>query len=193
MTLAFEPDEFGESLEAVVNLPGWGSMGGRLDYPRFRHLPQDGSLVITIADEGRGTAPLDEREREVVEGFLADHDRLRRALLEATFARYADLRPEYGAGEDSADDPYAMMPPVAESDGLAPMIRPIRLHLHLRTREGTPYVGIEAQTLWDQEHGLGVLLREDRVVEFGAADVAYETWIVDDDLARHANPAPPAP
>ena len=110
--------------------------------------------------------------------------------MHETFARYEKLRIEYDAEEDTEDDPYALMPPVADADALASLIRPIRLHLHLRMAEGTPYVGIETQPQWDQEHGLGLLFQGDRLVEFAAAEMAWQTFVVDRDLASGGNSAP---
>lgn len=112
----------------------------------------------------------------------------RSSLLTETFARYPALRAEY-LGLYGLDDDETFMPPISSADDLKPMIRPIRIHLPLRTLNGVPYVGVEAQTTWDQEHGLGILLSGGRVVDYGAADVSWASWKIDEDITARRGAA----
>jgi hypothetical protein len=49
---------------------------------------------------------------------------------------------------------------------------------------GVPYVGVQFEARWDDEHGAGVLLHGLRVVDVGLADTAYLLWIAERDARR---------
>jgi hypothetical protein len=44
-----------------------------------------------------------------------------------------------------------------------------------------PYVGFEFGCTWDDEHGLGVLMHGERVVDVGGAETAFLLWIAERD------------
>ena len=52
-------------------------------------------------------------------------------------------------------------------------------------KDGLPYFGYEFGCIWDDEHGLGVLMHGRRVVEVGDAQTSFTLWIAERD-AREA-------
>lgn len=107
---AFKPDEHEMLIEAVVNLPAWACMGDLVDFPRFRHLPQDGAIVIGIGDFDRGTAQPSAEESACVVEFLANAEHIRTMILEDLLARYEDIRTEYRdeCGYEEGDEDQAL-------------------------------------------------------------------------------------
>jgi hypothetical protein len=49
---------------------------------------------------------------------------------------------------------------------------------------GHAYVGLSFDATWELEHGVGVLLHRDRIVEVGGADTAQLMWIAERDAKR---------
>jgi len=58
------------------------------------------------------------------------------------------------------------------------------INVHQIEKAGVPYVGYQFSCKWDEEHGLGVLMHGDRVVEIGGAETAFTLWIAERDLKR---------
>lgn len=40
-----------------------------------------------------------------------------------------------------------------------------------------PFVGVQLDCTWEAGHGVGILLRGDKPLEIGEADIAFELWI----------------
>jgi hypothetical protein len=57
-------------------------------------------------------------------------------------------------------------------------------HVQADPEDKVAYVGYQLACDWEEEHGLGVLLQGDRVVEVGHADTAFLGWNADRDRAE---------
>ena len=55
------------------------------------------------------------------------------------------------------------------------------LHVLSAEKDGFAYIGFELGCTWDEEHGAGVLMHKDRVVEVGQADTSFNSWAAFDD------------
>ena len=58
------------------------------------------------------------------------------------------------------------------------------VNVHPLQKDGMPYIGFELGCTWDPEHGLGVLMHGNRVVEIGGADTAILLWIAEKDAEK---------
>lgn len=56
------------------------------------------------------------------------------------------------------------------------------LHILSAERDGFAYVGFELGCSWDDEHGTGVLMHKERVIEVGQADTSVNSWAAYDDI-----------
>ena len=123
-----------------------------------------GCVEVVFAPEGRGEGPLTEDERGIFETFLDQRSSLLALALSAVQRSSVD-----GAPAKSGDP--------GEGQTLN------KVYLHPILREGRLYVGFSFEDpKGDIEHGLGVLLNGERVVEVGGADTAFLLWIAERDL-----------
>jgi hypothetical protein len=99
------------------------------------------------------------------------------AVLRALLPHYERMRPEFidflGAEADR------LMPAVATVEELRALIDLRQVHIHPWSKDGIGYVGLQFGCTWDREHGLGVLLHRERVVDLGGADVSF-AWAPDE-------------
>lgn len=176
----FKLDEYGFSWRASCRLPSWsgyldrsGAYGG----PGNQEL-SDGTVEIVFAPEGRDNSPLQEDELLLVQWFLDNEARVSDAVKAAIFDVYPSLIAEYDL---TAEEQAEVMPAVLERDGLQRLIGLYSVNVH-QTRNGAePYLGFEFGCTWDDEHGLGVLMHGNRVVEVGGADTAILLWMTEQD------------
>ncbi|MFI6515723.1 DUF6985 domain-containing protein [Spirillospora sp. NPDC050679] len=66
------------------------------------------------------------------------------------------------------------------------------ISVHQVSRDGRPYVGLEFDCPWDDEHGVGVLMNGPRTVRIGGADTAYLLWIAEEDSKQEVRSASPS-
>jgi len=64
------------------------------------------------------------------------------------------------------------------------LIYPIKIFIMDVEKDGFPYIGIQFDCKWDQEHGVGVMLYKDNVVDIGGSDTAFMSWIAEEDKNR---------
>lgn len=93
------------------------------------------------------------------------------AVLAALRPYYGELRPRYL--DFLGPEADRLMPVAENSEQLRELIDLRQVHVHSWAREGIAYVGLQFGCTWDQEHGFGVLMHKDRVVEIGSADVSF--------------------
>jgi len=110
--------------------------------------------------------------------FNLEHgERVTDAVLMATRKYYDNVRPRYvvflGADADE------LMPVLSDNTELRKLIELVHVHVHPWTMSGIAYVGLQFSCTWDREHGLGLMLHRDRVVEIGGADVSF-SWAPDE-------------
>lgn len=97
-----------------------------------------------------------------------------RAAVEALFEAYPGLQESYPYDDT---DRAEFMPDLDSIDDLYPLIGMGEVSIHGVIRDGSLYVGVVFNAEWDVEHGAGVMMNGDRVVEVGLADTAILTWI----------------
>ena len=102
---------------------------------------------------------------------LQNGDRVFAAVLETLLPYYHRMRPKYI--EYLGDDADRLMPELTPPDALAPLIDLRQVHVHPWERSGIGYVGLQFGCTWDVEHGLGVMMHNDCVVDLGGADVSF--------------------
>ena len=73
------------------------------------------------------------------------------------------------------------MPDVSNIDDFRDLIGLHTVYIHQIDKNGVPYIGFEFGCTWDDEHGLGVLMNGNDIVETGGADTAFLLWIAEED------------
>jgi len=136
-------------------------------------------IHVAVAPEARDTAPLNPDEIGLVGRVVESLDETSEAAL-ASFLRYYPVMKKNLDGYD-AEEREALMPDVTSVQELSSLIDLKAIWVHQITKSGLPYVGLEFDCTWDEEHGLGILMNGIRVVEIGDADVAITLWIAEGD------------
>lgn len=178
--MEFELDEF--FWVAKTKLVEWaGFQDRRGPYgSKSSASPSDGVISIVFAPEGRDTHPLNTEEIELAEWFLQNHQAQAKCVLQGIFGAYPSIRTSYleAYGDEVVSD---ILPEIVAIDDLRTLIGLQSVNIHQLSRSGIPYVGYEFGCEWDQEHGLGVLMHGNRVVEMGGVDTAILLWIAEKD------------
>ena len=79
------------------------------------------------------------------------------------------MRPQYAK---AGDEWIKNMPEIAATESLAPMITLSSLTVNWPYDGAPVQIGISFGCDWDREHGFGVVVEGDKVVDVGSADCA---------------------
>jgi hypothetical protein len=118
---------------------------------------------------------------------LLEHDKaIRDAVVAAIFEEYPVIRKRL-LEQGFVDD--AEMPVLEDADHLKAHIGLATVHVLRVAKDDAAYVGFEFGCTWDEEHGLGVMTHQGRLVELPAmgigkvngADLASEDWLAEAD------------
>jgi hypothetical protein len=103
-----------------------------------------------------------------VDAFLAAWPGIRPQVLQATFKYYKDLYPQLAEMFGESPAIQFIMPKPTSPDVIADLFYISAIYLH---EDGK--IGLGAQCTWDEEHGYGVLLKNNKVVSVGHEDEAF--------------------
>jgi len=182
MTLIFELEE-DLWWQTKVNLPTWSGFQSRDDSYGSNDSEEssNGDVTIVFAPEGRDIAPLTKDEIESVKWVLENEASLSKSLLSSLREAYPSLQEDYGYTEQNKIE---YMPNIKCQDDFRNLIGLHSVNVHPIQKDGMPYIGFEFGCTWDPEHGLGVLMHGNRVVEIGGADTAILLWIAEKDAEK---------
>lgn len=110
----------------------------------------------------------DDAAEKRVDGFLAKWPQTRSKVQEALFQYYREFYPQVRTTEGEFPGEEIMLPEPSGPEVIADLFKISTVFL--RT-DGA--IGLSGRCSWDDEHGFGILLREDKVVAAGYADEAY--------------------
>jgi hypothetical protein len=77
------------------------------------------------------------------------------------------------------------MPPIGTIEELRKAIGLGTVHILNIAKGGIAYVGLEFGCEWDSEHGMGVMLHRDRILEIGQADSSFNGHLARKDGGEH--------
>jgi hypothetical protein len=73
------------------------------------------------------------------------------------------------SGLENADE----LPKIESLDDLRTNMQIQGILMHDYAKDGCGYIGISFMCTWDEEHGAGVLLHRDRIVEYGTGEASF--------------------
>ncbi len=133
-------------------------------------LGDNAGLNVTPHDPTVTRLPSD-AQRDALSYQLDHGPEISAAVFSAVRKHYQKVRPAYlkylGAEGER------LMPEMTDNDDLRKLIELVHVHVHPSTTSGYGYVGLQFGCSWDREHGLGVMMYRDQVVEVGGADVSF--------------------
>jgi hypothetical protein len=169
-----------------VALNSWAGFQSRLGpyASRSSSAAGDGTVRLNVALAESG--PPTPGQAAAYEYLLANQDAVRDMLVASIMDEYPLLRQNVLAGGpiDPAD-----MPEQLSADDLKSRVGLAVIHVLSVEKDGVAYTGFEFGCTWDEEHGLGVMMHQGRVVEFpengvgkvNGADLASEEWLAQED------------
>lgn len=101
-----------------------------------------------------------------------------KSILEKIFSEYKNLQEQYGY--DEYDKPE-YMPDIDSTAELKDLIDLLRVYILNVEKNNLCYIGFEFACKWDDEHGLGFMTHETKIVEMGDMDSAFCSWIAEED------------
>ena len=78
-------------------------------------------------------------------------------------------------------DEYGM-PEVKSIDDYCEIMGAQTVRLQDIEKDGFAYYGIGFWCDWDEEHGLGIMMYKDRIVDIGGGDTSFLEWKAEKDL-----------
>jgi hypothetical protein len=165
---------------AEVNLPAWDGIQMRHGPFAVKKSQKQAKIKLRVNSPNEGEqAPPTPAQQKAYERLLAKQDKVRDALLKALLKHYQEARPDY---EDFLGEEFdELMPDVKKIDGFRDLIVLAKIYLQTAEKKGLAYIGYGLDCTWDGEHGLGVLMHGERVVDIGGEDTAFLGWNADQD------------
>ncbi len=77
------------------------------------------------------------------------------------------------------DEVEEWMPDLEDIRSLIPIIKPRRLHILNVSKNNLPYIGVQLNCSWDEEHGVGIMLWDNNIVSIGGSDASFMNWIAE--------------
>ncbi len=154
----------------LASWAGYQSRGGGYA-SRDREEPSDGQVKLSVEapSAGRLGASLPVAEQIAAYEYLHDHEaHVTEVAVKAILEEHPKWRERWKIKED---DPA--MPSIKTVEELRNAIGLGTVHILNVAKEGVAYLGLECGCEWDQEHGLGVLLLRDRVLEVCQANTSF--------------------
>lgn len=166
-TLVFPPFPVlawdGSSWTCSDNLPACGEF--------HRGMGSDFVNLHVATDEDERSPPTPEQVA-AYEFLKANDGSIARNICGRIHREYPFLRDRFTeyCGADELDE---ILPQISGPEDLKAMIGVVNVYIQRNSRAGVAYVGLEMDCTWDEEHGLGVMLHEDRIWDYGAAEILF--------------------
>jgi hypothetical protein len=168
------------SWSTKIRLPSWsgfqsrGGSYGSVDRPGF----SEGVVRLDVGGESAAISQPPTNEMAAAFGYLMAHEiEIAQVVQDAIVAEAQRLL------DEGATDPSIQMAAKGR-DQLRTLVGLHTIHILETSLDGVAYVGFELGCEWEEEHGLGVMLHRNRVVEVGGAMDAMTEWIAEEDAAR---------
>jgi hypothetical protein len=170
-----------KTIEGAINLPTWKGFQSRQG--AYNGMDKTGASdgIMKLIVDGNTEADQTAVSKDQVNAYqfiISNQERIKEHILNALLIKYKELQQQYGYGEDDE----SFMPQVTEIVQFQSLIGLSIVHLLDLSKDGMAYVGYEFGCTWDEEHGLGFMTHGDRVIEIGAADTSFDTWIAENDI-----------
>jgi len=119
--------------------------------------------------------------------YLLEHEEaIRDALVAAIFEEYPKIR-RNRLGDGFVEE--SEMPVLERPEQLKSYIGLSTIHVLQVVKNDAAYIGFEFGCTWDEEHGLGAMMHQDRILEYpdmgigkvNGADIASEDWMAEAD------------
>jgi hypothetical protein len=174
-----QPTWNGSGWFATVDLPAWRAL-------LEKRTTKAVGVKFLLDDAGAAAGPSPTNLNTLA--HLASQQELCDVVLAAIRRHYDRVRPKYLAlarkRPDFMGDPAVSMPADPDPQTFARLHTLQGVYVHPVEASGLSYVGLAFAATWEPEHGLGVMIHDQRVVDVGGAETAFTTWIAESDREK---------
>lgn len=115
------------------------------------------------------------------EFLITEQSQVLQTVIEAIFNKYSIWQEEYGY---EGIEKEMLMPDIEGKHELNQLIHPVKIFIMDIEKDGFPYIGIQFDCKWDKEHGVGAMLYKNSVIEIGGSDIAFMSWVAEEDKEK---------
>jgi hypothetical protein len=192
------------SWEGEVTMSFWQQFQNRSGPYCSQETDDAESFTISIEAAGKQVPPTLE-QAAAFEFLMLNHLRVHEVVMDAAFTSYPNNRQDYRDGygltgatgkllEVLERDYGSTVPELASAAELDKVMGLNQIHILSYAKDGVAYIGFEFGCNWDEEHGFGILMHKERIVEIGSAHLSFESvdeeGCVDLDEERRNAPEP---
>lgn len=112
---------------------------------------------------------------------IENQNNIRDSIITELMKVYPEMQSEYDYDEEEAEE---LMPDISDREDLKKLIGLYRIHILNVSKNGIAYTGYEFDCTWEEEHGLGVMMYQDKIVEIGGVDASFLEWIAEADVEK---------
>jgi len=109
--------------------------------------------------------PYDE-QIECINYIIKNQNQVEQTILDTIWKNWEEIK------EIHEIDEWEDSPIIKETNDLYKLIRIDEIYIHPLHKNNISYFGVLGDCMWDEEHGLGIILHRNRVIEFGGAEEA---------------------
>ena len=150
------------------------------DLPSWSRLEDGNSVEIrfSVDKDGEDPPPMSAADKQLVQWVVEHESEILASVLSGVLKQYPEIREEFSDfyEEDEVDE---FVPEVSNVDELVKLLSCPSINVHSIPTPESPYFGVQLNCSWDDEHGVGVLLRGTEVLEVGGADTAILLWLAE--------------
>jgi hypothetical protein len=164
----------GDNYEGFLVLEAWKGFQSRQGAygSQDKEGKSDGRIKVTIEGVSIDYVKVSSPAQVAAIRYLVDHaEEIKVSLLNGLLDKFPSWKEIY--------EEY--LPEVSEIGQFRDLIGISWLHVMSAEKEGYAYIGFELGCTWDEEHGAGVMMHKERVIEIGQADTSFNAWATSDD------------
>lgn len=120
----------------------------------------------------------DSKYKIAYEYLITNQEKLLQLVLNALLEEYPTMQEEYGYEDEELNE---YMPNVDDIQKFREIMEPKRIYILDVENDGMTYLGFHFRCTWDEEHDYGIMIHRERVVKMGGGDVAFLSWIAEED------------
>lgn len=121
---------------------------------------------------------IDLKHKLAYEYLITNQEKLLQIILKALLVEYPVMQEEYGYEDEELNE---YMPNVYNIQEFKKIMKPKRIYILDVENDGMAYLGFHFTCSWDEEHDYGVMMHKERVIKMGGGDVAFLSWIAEED------------
>lgn len=161
-----------------VNLPSWAGSQARAGAYGAVDSSSPSAGVYNLMLEPEDGEQLSYYQEAAYEYLLKNENLIYTKVIEALLKKYPEW---FSIFSEYVSETGGEMPKVMDSLLLTKHTGIANVHLLPVERDGMGYIGFELGCSWDEEHGIGVMLHGNRIIDVGSADTAFLSWIAERD------------